>query len=49
MARLRRLLLRARPTLTEVDILRGVASAMVLPRRLRVGRKRGHGDGQGQD
>jgi tRNA/rRNA methyltransferase len=40
MARLRRLLLRAHPTLTEVDILRGVASAMVLPRRLRAGRKR---------
>ena len=39
LARLRRLLLRARPTVTEVDILRGVASAMVLPRRLRAGRK----------
>ena len=39
MARLRRLLLRAQPTLAEVDILRGVAAAMVLPRRLRAGRK----------
>ena len=41
MARLRRLLLRARPTVTEVDILRGIASAMVLPRRLRAGGKKG--------
>ncbi len=39
LARLRRLLLRARPTATEVDLLRGVASAMVLPRKLRAGRK----------
>jgi tRNA/rRNA methyltransferase len=41
LARLRRLLLRARPTVTEVDILRGIASAMVLPRRLRAGGKKG--------
>ncbi len=40
LARLRRLLLRARPTVTEVDILRGIASAMVLPRRLRAGSKK---------
>lgn len=39
LARLRQLLLRARPTSTEVDILRGIASAMVLPRRLRAGSK----------
>ena len=35
LARLRQLLLRARPTSTEVDILRGIASAMTLPRKLR--------------
>jgi tRNA/rRNA methyltransferase len=40
LARLRRLLLRARPTVTEVDILRGIASAMVLPRKLRAGSKK---------
>jgi tRNA/rRNA methyltransferase len=39
LARLRRLLLRARPTATEVDIVRGIAAAMVLPRKLRAGRK----------
>jgi tRNA/rRNA methyltransferase len=39
LARLRRLLLRAQPSATEVDILRGIASAMVLPRTLRAGRK----------
>lgn len=39
MARLRALLLRARPSAVEVDILRGIAAAMVLPRRLRAGRK----------
>lgn len=39
MARLRLLLLRARPSATEVDILRGIASAMILPRRLRAGQK----------
>jgi len=41
MARVRRLLMRARPTTIEVDILRGIASAMVLPRKLRAGRKKG--------
>ena len=40
MARLRRLLLRAQPTPTEIDILRGIASAMVLPRQLRAGQKK---------
>jgi len=39
LARLRQLLLRARPTATEVDILRGIAGAMILPRRLRAGNK----------
>ncbi len=39
LARLRQLLLRVRPTATEVDILRGIASAMVLPRRQRAGSK----------
>ena len=39
-ARLRRLLLRAQPTPTEVDIVRGIAAAMILPRRLRAGRKK---------
>jgi tRNA/rRNA methyltransferase len=39
MARIRRLLLRAQPSATEVDILRGVAAAMELPRKLRAGRK----------
>jgi len=39
LARLRRLLLRARPSAAEVDILRGIASAMILPRRLRAGGK----------
>ncbi len=41
MSRLRRLLLRAQPTATEVDILRGICSAMILPRALRAGAKRG--------
>ena len=40
MARLRHLLMRARPGATEVDILRGVASAMQLPRHLRAGSKK---------
>jgi tRNA/rRNA methyltransferase len=40
MARLRHLLQRARPNASEVDILRGVASAMQLPRHLRAGRKK---------
>ncbi len=39
MARLRRLLLRARPSATEVDVVRGIASAMILPRALRAGKK----------
>jgi tRNA/rRNA methyltransferase len=39
MARLRRLLLRARPSTVEVEILRGIAAAMILPRKLRAGRK----------
>ena len=41
MARLRRLLARAAPTATEIDILRGVAAAMVRPRRERAGGKAG--------
>lgn len=41
MARLRRLFTRAAPTATEIDILRGVAAAMVRPRRERVGGKSG--------
>ncbi len=40
MARMRRLLLRARPTRTEVDILRGIAAAMERPKTERVGSKR---------
>jgi tRNA/rRNA methyltransferase len=40
MARLRKLFARARPTPTEVDILRGVAAAMVQPRRERAGSKK---------
>jgi len=39
MARVRRLLMRAQPSATEVDILRGIAAAMVLPRKLRAGGK----------
>jgi tRNA C32,U32 (ribose-2'-O)-methylase TrmJ len=39
LARLRHLLLRARPTAAEVDILRGIAAAMILPRKLRAGSK----------
>ncbi len=39
MARIRHLLLRARPSRTEIDILRGIAAAMVQPRRERAGRK----------
>ena len=41
MARVRRLLMRARLTVTEVDVLRGIAAAMVMPRRLRAGGKGG--------
>lgn len=40
MARMRRLLLRAGPTRTEVDILRGIAAAMERPKAERVGTKR---------
>lgn len=40
MARIRKLLARAQPTPTEVDILRGVAAAMVQPRRERAGAKK---------
>jgi tRNA/rRNA methyltransferase len=47
MSRLRRLLLRAVPSTTEVDILRGICSAMILPRVLRAGRKAGGGLGKG--
>jgi tRNA/rRNA methyltransferase len=39
MSRLRRLLARARPTDTEVDILRGIAAAMLERRAERAGRK----------
>jgi tRNA/rRNA methyltransferase len=39
MARLRRLLARAQPTATEIDILRGLAAAMIQPRRERAGTK----------
>jgi tRNA/rRNA methyltransferase len=41
MARVRRLFTRATPTATEVDILRGIAAAMVQPRRERIGGKSG--------
>jgi tRNA/rRNA methyltransferase len=41
MARLRRMLARAQMTATDVDVLRGIAAAMVQPRRERVGRKSG--------
>jgi tRNA/rRNA methyltransferase len=43
MARLRRLLTRAQPSATEVDVLRGLAAAMVQPRRERAGGKGGRG------
>jgi len=49
LARLRQLLLRARPTSTEVDVLRGIASAMVLPRRLRAGSKSASPSGRASD
>jgi tRNA/rRNA methyltransferase len=39
MARVRRLLLRAQPSAVEVDILRGIAAAMIVPRKLRAGNK----------
>jgi tRNA/rRNA methyltransferase len=41
MVRLRRLFNRARPTQTEVDLLRGVLAAVIQPRADRAGRKRG--------
>jgi tRNA/rRNA methyltransferase len=41
MSRLRRLLARAQPTDTEVDILRGIAAAIIRRRAERVGRKGG--------
>jgi tRNA/rRNA methyltransferase len=41
MPRLRRLLNRARPTQTEIDLLRGVTAAIIESRADRAGRKRG--------
>jgi tRNA/rRNA methyltransferase len=41
MSRLRRLLARAQPSDTEVDILRGIAAAIIERRSERVGRKSG--------
>ena len=41
MARLRRLFNRARPTQTELDVLRGISAAIIESRRDRVGRKKG--------
>lgn len=41
MARLRRLFARARPTQSEIDILRGVCAAIEAPKDERRGRKRG--------
>lgn len=41
MSRLRRLFTRARPTVDEVDILRGIAGAVQQPKRERAGRKQG--------
>ena len=40
MARLRRLFNRARPTQTELDVLRGISAAIVQSRRERAGRKK---------
>jgi tRNA/rRNA methyltransferase len=40
MARLRRLFTRARPTAAEIDILRGIAAAIIERKSERVGRKR---------
>ena len=40
-SRLRRLFNRAQPTATEVDIVRGIAAAMVAPKATRIGRKGG--------
>lgn len=42
MARLRRLFNRARPTQTELDVLRGISAAIIESRRDRAGRKKGH-------
>lgn len=41
MARLRRLFNRARPTQTELDVLRGISAAIIESRSERVGRKKG--------
>lgn len=41
MPRLRRLFARARPSDKEVDILRGICAALEMPKRDRIGRKRG--------
>jgi tRNA/rRNA methyltransferase len=41
MPRVRRLLNRAQPTRTEVDLLRGVLAAVIESRSARAGRKRG--------
>jgi len=41
MARLRRLFARAALSPTEVDLLQGICAAMIEPKRLRAGRKRG--------
>jgi tRNA/rRNA methyltransferase len=43
MARLRRLINRARPTPTELDVLRGIAAAIIESRSERAGRKRKSG------
>lgn len=40
MSRLRRLFGRARPTATELDVLRGICAAMEQPKRERAGRRR---------
>jgi tRNA/rRNA methyltransferase len=40
MSRLRRLFARARPTPTEVDILRGIAAALEQPKRERIGSRK---------
>jgi tRNA C32,U32 (ribose-2'-O)-methylase TrmJ len=41
MPRLRRLFARARPSDKELDILRGICATLELPKRERIGRKRG--------
>ena len=40
MARLRRLFNRARPTQTELDVLRGISAAIIESRSERAGRKK---------